>query len=120
MEKNEFTYRKLLLGHPLVTTNFVYAIYENEELIRRILYICSTKTERTLDDGRCEYYLEVYSRQATSQRKSVGKFRTRKVKAEMAFCLDSDYSLVCCSSSVATIIVHDHLLRLLGRFSMSC
>ena len=82
----------------LVTTGFVYAIYENEESIRQILHVCSTKTERTLDDGRCEYYLEVYSRRTTSRRKSVGKSRTVKMKGKILLCLDSDYSLVCGSS----------------------
>ncbi len=32
-------------------------VYENEESVHQILHTCSTKTDRTLDDGRCEYIL---------------------------------------------------------------
>ncbi|CAF4681702.1 unnamed protein product, partial [Rotaria magnacalcarata] len=38
---------------------------------RQILHTCSTKTDRSLDDGRCEYYLEVFSQRTTSRRKSI-------------------------------------------------
>jgi hypothetical protein len=55
----------------LVTAGFVYAVYENEESVHKILHTCSTKTDRTLDDGRCEYYLDVYSQRTSSRRKSV-------------------------------------------------
>ncbi|CAF3378066.1 unnamed protein product [Rotaria socialis] len=54
-----------------IVTGFVYAIYENEESVRQILHTCSTKTDRSLDDGRCEYYLEVFSQRTTSRRKSI-------------------------------------------------
>jgi len=54
-------------------TGFVYAVYENEESVHQILHKCSTKTDRTLDDGRCEYYLEVFSQRTGSRRKSVRK-----------------------------------------------
>jgi hypothetical protein len=57
--------------NPLVTAGFVYAVYENEESVHKILHTCSTKTDRTLDDGRCEYYLDVYSQRTSSRRKSV-------------------------------------------------
>jgi hypothetical protein len=57
----------------LVMAGFVYAVYENEESVHQILHTCSTKTDRTLDDGRCEYYLEVYSQRTTLRRKSVRK-----------------------------------------------
>ncbi|CAF0894980.1 unnamed protein product [Rotaria sordida] len=57
-----------------ITTVIAYAIYENEEFIHHILHICSTKTDRSLDDGRCEYYLDVDSQQTTSQRKSIEKY----------------------------------------------
>ena len=50
---------------------FVYAIYENEQSVYQILHACSTKTDRTLDDGRCEYYLDVYSQRTTLRRKNV-------------------------------------------------
>jgi len=60
----------------LVTAGFVYAVYENEESVHKILHTCSTKTDRTLDDGRCEYYLDVYSQRTSSRRKSV---RIRKL-----------------------------------------
>ncbi|CAF4594008.1 unnamed protein product, partial [Rotaria magnacalcarata] len=39
--------------YELVVIGFVYAIYENEESVRQILHTCSTKTDRSLDDGRC-------------------------------------------------------------------
>jgi hypothetical protein len=52
---------------------FVYAVYENEESVHQILHTCSTKTDRTLDDGRCEYYLDVFSQRTTSRRKNVKK-----------------------------------------------
>ncbi|CAF2686816.1 unnamed protein product [Rotaria sp. Silwood2] len=54
-----------------ITTGFAYAIYENEESVHQILHICSTKIDRSLDDGRCEYYLDVYSHRTTSRRKSI-------------------------------------------------
>ncbi|CAF1196802.1 unnamed protein product [Rotaria sp. Silwood1] len=54
-----------------ITTGFAYAIYENEESVHQILHICSTKTDRSLDDGRCEYYLDVYSQRTTLRRKSI-------------------------------------------------
>ena len=50
---------------------FVYAVYENEESVHRILHACSTKTDRTLDDGRCEYYLDVNSQRTGFRRKNV-------------------------------------------------
>lgn len=50
---------------------FVYAIFDNEESVYQILHTCSTKIDRTLDDGRCEYYLEVYGQRPSSRRKSV-------------------------------------------------
>ena len=50
---------------------FVYAIFDNEESVYQILHICSTKMDRTLDDGRCEYYLEVHSQRPSTRRKSV-------------------------------------------------
>ncbi|UJR15460.1 hypothetical protein I4U23_002403 [Adineta vaga] len=50
---------------------FVYAIYENEQSVYQILHACSTKTDRTLDDGRCEYYLDVYSQRTTLRRKNI-------------------------------------------------
>ena len=56
----------------LVMAGFVYAVYENEESVHQILHTCSTKTDRTLDDGRCEYYLDVYSPRMNARRKSVG------------------------------------------------
>jgi len=52
---------------------FVYAVYENQECVHQILHTCSMKTDRTLDDGRCEYYLDVYSQRTTSRRKNVKK-----------------------------------------------
>lgn len=52
---------------------FVYAIFDNEESVYQILHTCSTKMDRTLDDGRCEYYLEVHSQRPSSRRKSVSK-----------------------------------------------
>lgn len=55
----------------LVMAGFVYAVYENEESVRQILHTCSTKTDRVLDDGRCEYYLDVFSSRMHSRRKSV-------------------------------------------------
>ena len=55
----------------LVMAGFVYAIFDNEESVYQILHTCSTKIDRTLDDGRCEYYLEVYSQRPSSRRKSV-------------------------------------------------
>ncbi|CAF1032308.1 unnamed protein product [Rotaria sordida] len=33
-----------------ITTGIAYAIYENEEFIHHILHICSTKTDRSLDE----------------------------------------------------------------------
>jgi cytoplasmic polyadenylation element-binding protein len=54
-----------------ITAGFVYAVYENEESVHKILHTCSTKTDRTLDDGRCEYYLDVYSQRTSSRRKSI-------------------------------------------------
>ncbi|CAF1016162.1 unnamed protein product [Adineta ricciae] len=54
-----------------ITAGFVYAVYENEESVHKILHTCSTKTDRTLDDGRCEYYLEVYSQRSSARRKSI-------------------------------------------------
>ncbi|CAF4363401.1 unnamed protein product [Rotaria sp. Silwood2] len=54
-----------------ITVGFVYAVYENEESVHKILHTCSTRTDRTLDDGRCEYYLDVYSQRASSRRKSI-------------------------------------------------
>ena len=79
----------------LVTVGFVYAVYENEESVHKILHTCSTKTDRTLDDGRCEYYLDVYSQRTNSRRKSVGiVFNHKKLKIICDF-LDSNYSLVC-------------------------
>jgi len=50
---------------------FVYAIFDNEESVYQILHICSTKMDRTLDDGRCEYYLEVHSQRPSTRRKSI-------------------------------------------------
>ncbi|CAF0895065.1 unnamed protein product [Rotaria sordida] len=46
---------KIFLGgisHDLnpLTTGIAYAIYENEEFIHHILHICSTKTDRSLDE----------------------------------------------------------------------
>lgn len=55
----------------LVLAGFVYAIYDNDESVRRILHACSTKTDRTLDDGRCEYYLDVFTHRTHGRRKSV-------------------------------------------------
>jgi hypothetical protein len=55
----------------LVMAGFVYAIFDNEESVYQILHTCSTKMDRTLDDGRCEYYLEVYGQRPSSRRKSV-------------------------------------------------
>ncbi|CAF1252002.1 unnamed protein product [Rotaria sordida] len=57
-----------------ITTGIAYAIYESEEFVHHILHICSTKTDRSLDDGRCEYYLDVDSQQTTSRRKSIEKY----------------------------------------------
>ncbi|CAF1326576.1 unnamed protein product [Adineta steineri] len=54
-----------------IMAGFVYAVYENEESVHQILHTCSTKTDRTLDDGRCEYYLEVFSQRTTLRRKSI-------------------------------------------------
>ncbi|CAF1480135.1 unnamed protein product [Adineta ricciae] len=50
---------------------FVYAVFENEESVHRILHACSTKTDRTLDDGRCEYYLDVNSQRTGFRRKNI-------------------------------------------------
>ena len=63
----------LVFLNKLVTAGFVYAVYENEESVHQILHTCSTKTDRTLDDGRCEYYLDVFSQRTTLRRKSVSK-----------------------------------------------
>jgi hypothetical protein len=76
-------------------TGFVYAVYENEESVHQILHTCSTKTDRTLDDGRCEYYLDVYSQRTTSRRKSVRKDFIEKSKDKYFLSLDSNHSLVC-------------------------
>lgn len=80
-----------------VTAGFVYAVYENEESVHKILHTCSTKTDRTLDDGRCEYYLEVYSQRSSARRKSVRPdLSTRAANDAFAFhSLDSNHSLVC-------------------------
>lgn len=75
---------------------FVYAIFDNEESVYQILHTCSTKMDRTLDDGRCEYYLEVHSQRPTTRRKSV-----RSLMSILSFDsflhsrLDSNHSLVC-------------------------
>ncbi len=69
---NEFFWIEILFCE-LVMAGFVYAVYGNEESVHQILHTCSTKTDRTLDDGRCEYYLDVYSQRTTSRRKSVRK-----------------------------------------------
>ncbi|CAF1281760.1 unnamed protein product [Adineta steineri] len=54
-----------------ISAGFVYAVYENEESVHKILHTCSTKTDRTLDDGRCEYYLDVYTQRTSARRKSI-------------------------------------------------
>jgi hypothetical protein len=79
----------------LVMAGFVYAVYENEESVHQILHTCSTKTDRTLDDGRCEYYLDVYSQRTTSRRKNVRKIAFKNSYQFFFFFLDSNYSLVC-------------------------
>ena len=73
---------------------FVYAVYENEESVHQILHTCSTKTDRTLDDGRCEYYLEVFSQRTSSRRKSVRKIIPPKQNILVFSSLDSNYPLV--------------------------
>ncbi|CAF0977421.1 unnamed protein product [Rotaria magnacalcarata] len=67
--KDNTTMHKNSSNH--ITVGFVYAVYENEESVHKILHTCSTKTDRTLDDGRCEYYLDVFSQRANSRRKSI-------------------------------------------------
>jgi hypothetical protein len=80
----------------LVTVGFVYAVYENEESVHKILHTCSTKTDRTLDDGRCEYYLDVYSQRTSSRRKSVRILMFHIYVRQTDFIiLDTNYSLVC-------------------------
>jgi len=84
----------------LVSAGFVYAIYENEESVHKILHTCSTKTDRTLDDGRCEYYLDVYSHRSNARRKSVrSKNNSIFLKTLLIFCClsfpDSNHSMVC-------------------------
>ncbi|CAF3950614.1 unnamed protein product [Rotaria sordida] len=54
-----------------ITIGFAYTVYETEESIHEILHICSTKTDRSLDDGRCEYYLDVYNQRTISRRKNL-------------------------------------------------
>ncbi|CAF3723274.1 unnamed protein product [Rotaria sordida] len=57
-----------------ITIGFAYTIYETEESIHETLHICSTKTDRSLDDGRCEYYLDVYNQRTISPRKNSNDF----------------------------------------------
>lgn len=104
----------------LVTTGFVYAIYENEESVRQILHVCSTKTERTMGDGRCEYYLEMYSRRATSRRKSVRKVHHLTEKHAHLLFFRFRLFLGLWFVFQRQWRIESHLLHLLGRFPMVC
>jgi hypothetical protein len=96
---------------------FVYAVYENEESLHQILHTCSTKTDRTLDDGRCEYYLEVFSQRTTSRRKSVGKIIVKILNKNFVFFRFKLFLGLWLVFAIRMMIAR-HLLHLLGRFSM--
>ncbi len=96
---------------------FVYAVYENEESVHQMLHICSTKTDRTLNDGRCEYYLEVYSQRSNSRRKSVGKIILKPSNQNLFF-FRFKLFLGLWLVFVIRMMIERYLPYLLGRFSM--
>jgi hypothetical protein len=85
----------------VVVAGFVYAIYEHEESVHRILQSCSTKTDRMLDDGRCEFYLNVYRHyRGYGRRKSVRvELLVGYVDSHLSFRFKSFHGLWCVPST---------------------
>ncbi|CAF1029571.1 unnamed protein product [Didymodactylos carnosus] len=52
-------------------SGYVYVIFDHEQSVHQLLRVCSQKNERNLNDGRCEYYLDVPSHRTSARRKSI-------------------------------------------------